>query len=192
MRMAASTLHAFNAALSRSSRLIALMRTLRRLDLRDAYVAAGAVRDTYWAQRHGFSDEVELRDVDVVFFDPTRSARDDGELALVLEAAAPYAHWDVTNQAHVHTWYTDYTGVAIDELTSSVEGIAMWPEVATCIGARLASNDAIEVVAPYGVDDLVAMRWRRNTNCPDAHAFARRVRDKRVVERFPNVRVELG
>ena len=176
-------------ALRSAPAFLSLVRAVRELALPDAYVAAGVVRDTYWAHRHHRTHEGQA-DVDVVFFNPALAVEADAELEQALCALLPGVLWEVTNQAHVHRWYEKYTGVRMAPLTSTLAGIAMWPELATCIGVRERDDGSLDVAAPFGVDDLLALRWRPNPHCPDRHAFARRLLDKRVTERWPRVAIE--
>jgi hypothetical protein len=178
-----------SAVLLQSPRVMEVLRAVRALALADAYVAAGFVRDTYWAYRHA-AVHARDQDIDVVFFDPGSSPAADEALAARLAAALPGVRWEVTNQAHVHTWYERYSGVAIARLASTLDGIAMWPEVATCVGVRLREGETLDVAAPHGLEDLLAMRWRPNPCCPDRAAYARRLTEKRIQQTWPRVDVE--
>ena len=49
---------------------------------------------------------VEVKDVDLAFFDPTDlSPRRDMEVEIVLRMHLPTVPWEAKNQAAVHTWY---------------------------------------------------------------------------------------
>jgi hypothetical protein len=178
-----------SSVLLRSPRVVRVLRAVRQLRLSDGYVAAGFVRDTYFGDRHALERTEPQQDVDVVFFDPALPQSADHQLGEALASALPGVRWEVTNQAHVHTWYEHYCGAKIVPLTSTVDGMAMWPEVATCVGARLRDDDALEVAAPHGLADLLAMRWRPNAHCPDRGAFARRLAEKDIRRRWPLVEV---
>jgi hypothetical protein len=177
------------SVLRQSKQVSDALAALRSVGLGNAYLAAGVLRDCYWAHRHGFAEH-EANDVDVVFFDPATSADDDARIARELGKANPRLRWDVTNQAHVHTWYTKYSGVEIAAITSIGAGVSMWPETATCVAARPVDRDAIAILAPLGIDDLLDLRWRPNPRCPDPSAFARRLREKRVSVKWPRVRID--
>lgn len=190
MRTAIDPDHAvLSRALRGAPELMRLLALSRSLSLPQAYIAAGTVRNTYWAQRHGFSSGYAAADVDLVFFDPYLPKQRDREIARELQLREPLVVWDVTNQAHVHTWYEAYTGVRLAPLSSTAAGIALWPETATCVGARLDSDDEIEIVSPCGLTDLLSLRWCPNPSCPDPGAFARRCAEKRVSHLWPMVQV---
>jgi hypothetical protein len=63
----------------------------------------------------------------------------------------------------VHLWYHDrFGGDPVEPHTSIVDAVGTWPETATAVAVRLRAGDAIEVCAPYGLDDLLGGVWRRN------------------------------
>ena len=105
------------------------------------------------------------------------------EVESALRERAAELPWEATNQAAVHLWYGD--GAA--PLRSSAEAVATWPETATCVALRLDAADRLEIVAPYGLDDLFAMVVRRNLACGSAADYERRVASKRFTERWPRV-----
>lgn len=181
-------LRELECALRASLRLMRCLRAVRTLELPEAYIAAGAIRNTYWAYRHDRSLDDVGGDVDVIFFDQTRTRDDEAQLERALALLVTHVTWEVTNQAHVHEWYEAYAGVPTRPLRSSIDGISTFPELATCVGARITSLDTVEIVAPHGLDDLVGMRWRRNPYV-SAGAFTRRLAARDVAREWPRVQV---
>ncbi len=144
-----------------------LIRTaLGRLDGRGPpgwLLAAGAVTQTVWNAAHGFSAAHGIDDLDVVFFDPSgddaaerRTADDIGWL--LADLGVPV---DVKNQARVHEWYPDRFGEVVAPYASMTEALSSWPSTATAVGARRVGG-RVEVVAPFGLDDLRALVVRPN------------------------------
>ena len=80
--------------------------------------------------------------------------------------------------------------VDVDPLTSSADGVATWPETATAVAVRLLPDETIDVVAPYGLDDLFGLVCRRNSRRVTVEEYRRRVTSKRIAERWPRVRIE--
>ncbi len=153
-------------------------------------VGAGVVRDIVWDHHHGYVIPTRHRDVDVAFFDPTDlSPEYDRRVTIELVRRLPDIVWDAKNQAAVHTWYEARFGTAVDPLTSVEDAVGTWPETATAVAVRLRSNDELEVVAPCGLSDLLAMLLRRNPRRASLELFRRRVADKRITERWPHVHV---
>jgi len=68
-----------------------------------------------------------------------------------------------------------------------VAGLATWPEVATAVGLCLTPQDQIEVLAPFGLDDLFNMHVRHNPARASAETYRQRVRAKRFAQRWPGV-----
>jgi uncharacterized protein len=147
-----------------SSWLQHLLRIVAALSLPDCWIGAGAVRDLVWDMRFGSGfDPDRIADVDVVFFDPLDlSARLEHDLERRLRDQEPSVDWDVKNQARVHLWYEARFGQSAEPLTSTTDGVATWPETATAVAVRLRDDGALEVAAPFGLDDLLDGVWRAN------------------------------
>jgi hypothetical protein len=77
----------------------------------------------------------------------------------------------------------------VTPLASAADGVATWPETATAVAVRLLADDRIQVVAPCGLDDLFGLVCRRNPSRVGVEHYRRRVRDKRIAERWPRVEV---
>src|SRR5512132_2751181 len=130
------------------------------------------------------------RDVDLAFFDPARLDRArDAEVEQALAARLPGVPWDAKNQAAVHTWYGRVFGGRVAPLRSAADGVATWPETATAVAVRLLPDDRLQVVAPCGLDDLFGLVCRRNPRRVSFAHYHRRLRDKRVTERWPKVEI---
>ena len=74
-------------------------------------------------------------------------------------------------------------------LESTAAAVATWPETAVCVGVRLERDDSLSVVAPYGVEDLLGLVHRRNPARVSVEEYERRLRTKRITDRWPRVRV---
>jgi uncharacterized protein len=172
--------------------LLEALRAARDVDPPDWLVGGGVLRDLVWDHLHG-RPPAPPRDLDLAFFDPTRldPAR-DAEVEQALTARLPGVPWDAKNQAAVHTWYGRVFGGEVAPLASAADGVATWPETATAVAVRLLHDDRIRVVAPCGLDDLFGLVCRRNPRRVSVEHYRRRVRDKRIAERWPGVRIVEG
>ncbi len=170
--------------------LMRALRAARAVDPPDWLIGAGAIRDRVWDHLHGFTRATPVKDVDLAFFDPASlgGERERG-VQRALTALAPDLAWDVTNQAEVHLWYPHVFGVAVKPLTCTSDAVATWPETATAIGVRLRADGTMRVVAPYGLDDLFALIWRRNPRCATRDQYRRRVENKQIAKRWPRVTI---
>ncbi len=158
------------ATLRTNPALAALLEDFAAVALPDAWIVAGALAQTVWNQAHGLPPQHGIRDIDIIYHDP-----DD------LSAAAEAAHearlrgyfgdlgakLDVKNQARVHLWYERRFGRAIPPYPSSQAAIATFPTTATAIGVQPGA-----FVAPFGTEDLLALRIRPNKVIVSAAVYA--------------------
>ena len=153
-------------------------------------VAAGVIRDLVWDHLHGYDNPAAVKDVDVPFFDSLdlTPERDD-EVEARLRKRLPGVEWDAKNQAAVHLWYERVFHHSIDPITSIEDGVGRFPETATAIAVRLTARGRLDIVAPYGLDDLFAMVLRRNKRQVTREYFRQRLARTNVRERWPHVTV---
>jgi hypothetical protein len=170
--------------------LVEALEAAREVGAPDWLIGAGAVRTAVWDRLHGFDEATDLSDIDLVFFDAANLSKErERAIEEALAAELPGVPWDAKNQAAVHLWYEERFGYAVEPLGSTAEGVATWPETATCVGVRLEEDGSLEVVAPHGLDDLLGVVHRRNPARVSVEEYERRLRDKRIRERWPLVRV---
>jgi len=150
------------ALIESSSWLVAVLGSVYQAGLPNAWICAGVIRDLVWDTKFGNGfDPSRISDVDVAFFDPVdlRTERDRAaELRLL--ALRPDVRWDAKNQAAVHTSYPNRFGIAVEPFRSMAEAAASWPETATAVAIRRSNRTSLEVIAPYGLDDLLDGVWR--------------------------------
>lgn len=165
--------------------LMEMLDTVRALELASWCIGAGVVRSLVWDRLHGFAEPSHYDDVDVVYYDDGAGPAQDAELLRRLLSLKPSVRWEVTNQALIHHWFLNQCSQAVPPLCSLAEGIATWPEYATCVGVTLDSENSIKVVAPHGLEDLFQLRVRHNPIRASAAVFDERVVSKRFAERWP-------
>ena len=164
---------------------LSVLRAVRALDLPDWAVGAGFVRNAVWDHLHGYAEPTPLPDVDVLFFDPAdRAGQREGALERRLAEALPGVPWSVRNQARMHRRNGDRP------YADTEDALRHWLETATCVAVRLGAGDRLEVIAPFGLDDLLSLR-----SVPTARgrvrydAYIARMRAKDWPSRWPGVRV---
>jgi len=163
----------------------------RSLGLGRWCIGAGALRNLVWDHLHGHALPTPPADVDLAYFDPDdQGAEAEQAVQARITALLPGLPWEATNQARVHRWFEAHFGHAVAPLASLHEAVASWPEYATCVGVWLDAAGAVQVIAPHGLDDLFALRVRRNPHRVSLATYAQRVAQKRYVERWPRVTVE--
>jgi hypothetical protein len=167
---------------------VRLLEALRTLALPDAWIGAGFVRDAVWDDLHARPPSPPAGDVDVVWFDARRRAPGRDRVLERRLCALAMADWSVRNQARMHTGNGDapYRDVG--------DAVRFWPETATAVAVRLRADGGLEVVAPYGLDDLFAGLIRPTPRfCGEKRAIvATRMSGKRWLERWPLLRVVTG
>lgn len=155
------------------------------LDLPDSWISAGFLRNALWDALHDRPWSVGDGDVDLIYFDPENldPATEKAQEA-ALRDRAPDIAWSVKNQARMHLRNND------PPYRDSSHAMAHWPETCTAVAVRLRAG-AIELSAPYGFEDLLALRLRPTpAGLRKRAAFDARVREKNWLRRWP--RLHLG
>jgi hypothetical protein len=128
----------------------ALLLHVESLGLPDAWIGAGFIRNSVWDVLHEHPiNMARLADVDVLFFDPDGTGKErEAEIERRLRTLAPGIPWSVKNQARMHLRNGD------TPYRDTADAVAHWAETATAVAARSVGGK-VEVMAPYGVDDLL-------------------------------------
>jgi hypothetical protein len=175
-----------------SPRLMRVLEGMRSLDLPDWRLVSGCIYQTVRNALTGRPADYGLKDYDAVYFDPDTSW--EAEDVCIRRAAAAFeapldAMVEVRNQARVHLWFEDKFGEPYAPLLRTDEALERFVCPAFAIGLRLEADDRISVAAPFGLDDMFALRLRPNPNRPiNPQGFARVVLSARG--RWPELIVE--
>ena len=132
--------------------------------LPNCWLVAGAVVQTVWNAKHGYSPDHGIKDIDIVYFDAKNLAaepeQEEEHRIRSLFTNLP-VQIDVKNEARIHLWYEARFGFAIAPYQSAEEAIATFPTTATAIGVRLVDGQ-LEILAPFGLSDLCRLVVRPN------------------------------
>ncbi|HYD82110.1 MAG TPA: nucleotidyltransferase family protein [Paucimonas sp.] len=154
------------------------------LRLPDCWLAAGFVRNLVWDRLHEGGRATPLADIDLVYFDPRACGEErDEEIEAGLKALAPELPWSVRNQARMHLRNGDAP------YRSTTDAMSHWVEIETAVGARLNAGGGVELAAAFGFASLFALRITPNPRCRKPANFARRIREKQWLSRWPRLRV---
>jgi hypothetical protein len=164
----------------------AVLETVQSLAMPDWAVGAGFIRNAVWDALHDRAVATPLADVDVLYFNPADlSPERDEALEAKLYALMPDVPWSVKNQARMHLRNHD------QPYRDTLDAQRHWLETPTAVAIRLVGTAETELLAPYGIADLVAMIVRPT---PSGHAradqYTGRIHAKRFTERWPLSRVE--
>jgi len=154
------------AILRAAPTLMRVMETVRDLDLPDWLIFSGAVYQRVLNHLTGREPDYGVRDYDLGYFDAGDTSW-DGEDQVIRRVAgafdAPLREMvEVRNQARVHLWFEDKFGEPYAPLTSTAEALSRFTTVAFAVGARLEADGRMTVLAPFGLEDIFALRLRPN------------------------------
>lgn len=173
-----------------SPRVMRVLEAARDLALPDPLLVSGAVYQTAWNALTGRDPDYGIKDYDLTYFDPDTSWEAEDVWIKRVAAALPPpldTMTEVRNQARVHLWFNArFGGEPYPPLLHTAEALERFVCPAFSVGARLGADDTLEIVAPFGLNDLFALRLRPNPNRePNADAFARTTGS--VKARWPEV-----
>lgn len=145
-----------------------VLETVRALDLPDWMVFSGAVYQPVWNHLTGRAPDYGIKDYDVAYHDDSDTSYEAEDVVIKRVAAAfepPLRDLvEVRNQARVHLWFNKKFGA--DEpyppLENSAAALKRFVATAFCVGVRLDADDRLSVWAPFGLEDLFALRLRPN------------------------------
>jgi len=170
--------------------LMQVMETARRLALPDWMVFSGAVYQPVLNHLTGRAVEYGVRDYDLAYFDASDLSYEAEDVVIrrVAEAFAPplQALVEVRNQARVHLWFEGKFGEAYGPLASTAEALERFVAASFAVGARLEADGRMSFFAPFGLEDLFALRMAPNPVRPTM-GFARSVESVR--KRWPELTV---
>lgn len=167
-----------------------ILQTAEKLNLSQWIIGAGFIRNFVWDIQHGRNPSHQNNDVDLIYFD---SRQTDWQLDQVYEEKLrllkPDINWEVTNQAHIHT----YNDASNPPYTSAEDGLAHWTETATCTGVTI-KNGKLKLIAPWGIEDLIQLKLR----IPPCHngkpiykeLFSNRIKAKDWLTTWPLLKIE--
>jgi len=159
-----------------SPSLMHVLSVARDLDLPDWLIFSGAVYQRVLNQLTGRDADYGIKDYDLGYFDDSDISY-EAEDAVIRRVAAAFEPplremVEVRNQARVHLWFEGKFGEAYSPLTSSAEALSRFVSPLFAVAVRLEPDDRLTIVAPFGLEDLFAMRLRPNPSRP-TNGFAR-------------------
>ena len=171
--------------------LMHVLRTLRDLDLPDWFLFSGAIYQRVLNDLTGRDPDYGIKDYDVAYYDASDISY-EAEDAVIRRVAAAFApdlrdKVEVRNQARVHVWFEAKFGEPYDPLPNSAESIRRFVSPLFAVAVKLEADDTLTIIAPFGLDDLFALRLRPNPHRPTAN-FARVAAG--IAGRWPEVKVD--
>jgi hypothetical protein len=145
--------------------LMTVLETVQALNPPDWLLFSGAIYQRVLNHLTGRPDSYGIKDYDLGYFDPDTSYEaEDVVIRRVAAAfAAPLSEMvEVRNQARVHLWFEARFGEPYGPLASTPEALERFVSPLFAVGVRLEPNGRMTILAPFGLEDLFAMRLRPN------------------------------
>lgn len=149
--------------------LMALLALIRELALPDCWLLAGCLYQSVWNVMSGHPSRTGIKDYDIGYFDASDLSyeAEDRIIRLVAARAPADLNVEVRNQARVHLWFEQRFGFSVPPLTCTIEAQTRYASTTHAVGARLANDGSIEIAAPFGLRDILAMHLRPNRALPN-------------------------
>lgn len=160
--------------------MLDVLRIVRDLQLPDCWIGAGFVRNKVWDFLHNQKRSL-LNDIDVIYFDKNNCFKEkDLHVESQLKKIASSYNWSVKNQARMHLRNKQ------PPYKNCLHAISFWPETATAIAININFNNEVNIIAPYGLDDLFELLVKPTPNF-DINIFNKRIKNKSWVKKWPNL-----
>jgi hypothetical protein len=179
------------AILRAAPSLMQVMRTARDLELPDWLIFSGAIYQRAINHLTGREPDYGVRDYDLGYYDASDLSYEAEDVVIRRVAAAfepPLREMvEVRNQARVHLWFEAKFGEPYAPLGGTAEAISRFTTTAFAVGARLERDDRMTLLAPFGLEDLFALRLRPN---PVRRTGGFQRTAQAVLRRWPELTVE--
>jgi uncharacterized protein len=164
--------------------LMQLLASIRSVRLAQWRLVAGCLYQTVWNVLTGRKRGTAIKDYDLIYFDDSDLSWEAEDRVIRVVAAATrgcVGPVEVRNQARVHLWFEARLGTAYPQLYSADEAIRRYASIVHAIGVRLEYDDRLDVVAPFGLDDLFSMVIRPNYALENAVSHMRKARRAQAI-----------
>lgn len=166
---------------------IELFRNCDYINLKNWYIAGGAVTQTIWNYLSGNDLTHGINDIDLIFFDLDLSDEEEKQRINAIQKQYKNLSYkiDIKNQANVYKWYPQKYGYEIEPYTSTEDGMGTWLS-SFSIGIRLETNEFI-VNSLQGFDDIFTKTIRPNKRQITQDIY--KVMTKRLKRDWPEITV---
>jgi len=165
--------------LRKNSLFIKLLNLLKGFGLPEWYVGGGSIGQIVWNYFHNFAPNFGVNDFDVVYFDPNTSY--EAEDIFIQKGKKIFKKFptkvEIRNQARVHLWFPQKTGIPMKPFTCVEEAISTFPTTSSAIGVTLNPKNKLKIFAPRGFYDILTITMRANKVRVSKKAFEKKVKD---------------
>ncbi|MBN9256721.1 MULTISPECIES: nucleotidyltransferase family protein [unclassified Mesorhizobium] len=163
---------------------------VRALALPDWLVVSGALYNSIWNHLTDRPPGFGIKDVDLFYFDDADLSW-EAEDVVIRRAAGHFEGLplpvEVRNQARVHLWYPVKFGRECPRYTSASESVSYFASRTHAVGVRFDEGGALELVAPFGLDDIFSFRITPNRALDNQHTHE--AKGRRAREYWPEISV---
>jgi hypothetical protein len=154
------------AILHTAPTVMTVLKTARTLDLPDWLLFSGAVYQPVLNHLTGRDPDYGIKDYDLAYFDASdlSYAAEDAVIRRVMAAFEPplRERVETRNQARVHLWFETRFGEPYAPLAETAQALERFVSPLFAVGVRLEADDRLTILAPFGLDDLFALRLAPN------------------------------
>jgi len=163
--------------------LMTVLKRVREAALPQWRIVSGRLYQTVWNVLTHRPRGTGINDIDVIYYDASDLSWEAEDS--VIRRVDPGLQ--IRDQARVHLWYEPHFGVPYAPLHSADELLSRYPVIVQAIGARLEDDGRLDIVAPFGLDDVFGMVLRPNPAFPHRETFDAKVVRARAI--WPEVTV---
>jgi hypothetical protein len=181
----------FDAIIRADPGLMHLLDRLRALALPQWRLVAGCLYQTVWNVLTGRPRGTGIKDYDLIYHDAADLSWEAEDAVIRHVTAATQGcvgPLEVRNQARVHLWFADRFGCAYPQLDCADASLRYYASIVHAVGVRLEPDDRLDVVAPFGLDDMFAMIIRPNRVLDNAASHSAKCERAKAI--WPQVVVE--
>jgi len=165
--------------LLKNESFVRLLELLKDFGLPDWYVSGGSIGQIVWNYFHQQNLNFGINDFDVVYFDPDVSY--EAENVFIQKGKKIFKNFptsvEIRNQARVHLWFPQKTGIQTKPFTCTEEAISTFPTTSSTIGVTLDPRNNLVIFAPCGFCDILTIAMRANKVRVSKKAFAKKAND---------------
>lgn len=166
-----------------SYRITSIIQTLKLINTENLILTGGSLRNVIWNHQHYFTEEFELEDCDIIFYNSTNLSKAyEKSIKNKLKYLNPDIKWSVKNQArmHIKNGHKSYSGI--------YDALSAFPE--TCSAVALDKN--WNIISPYGLGDLINLIVKPTPFCieNEIEVYYRRIKQKNWIGKWTDLKVE--
>eukprot|EP00903_Cladosiphon_okamuranus_P000970 g968.t1 len=170
--------------------VVAILETVRSLDLPDAWLVSGGVYQTVWNVLTNRPLMHGIKDFDIIYFDGQDLSyeAEDSVIQRVNAALPELAELlEVRNQARVHLWYEQRFGRPYRPLDCAMDSLTTYAARTHAVAARMDEAGELVLHAPFGLANLFAMRLVPNYVQPNETTYVEKA--ERMKAHWPELTI---